>query len=60
MWTYVIDSTCVNTDIHKYVRTYSVNEYAQMYIYIYVYFYVIDYMYVYIDIHHLLDMWGVL
>ena len=58
MCTYVIDSTCVNTDIHKYVRTSSVNEYAQMYIYIYIY--VIDYMYVYIDIHHLLDMWGVL
>ena len=32
MCTYVIDSTCVNTDIHKYVRTY--NEYAQMCIYI--------------------------
>ena len=58
MCTYVVASTCVNNDVHKNVRTYSVNEYAQMYIYIYIY--VIDYMYVYIDIHHLLDMWGVL
>ena len=37
MCTSVVDSTCVHTDIHKYVRTYSVNEYAQMYIYIYLY-----------------------
>ena len=36
MCTYVIDSTCVNSDIHKYVRTYSVNEYAQMCIYMFI------------------------